>query len=229
MEYEDCTPFKIGETRRFKESTPSPDFPHLQLVDFQVRMLEASTNYSKFSWKIVVKNSDLSPDAIRGSFSLMDCDGFTLAEDQVKSDGIPGGQETTINGTTTVYGLSSSKVGRFGAGYGGVRSSKKTETVKEITSSFLKPEVRVYYTQLQDTGSGIYFVGEVHNVGSAPARNIKVAFTIKDDRGIDVGNDISLVSPSDLWPGQSGMFRKRVLFLTTSRGYGWFSKAEWSE
>lgn len=210
-----CRVFKVGETRQFKEYTPSPDFPHLQMSDFQVRLVDASKDVSTFSYKLVIRNASRQRDAIQGTFELMDCNGFSLASEPVAAQAIAAGDEITVSGSKTVFGEAGLKVGRFRASFKG--APKRTA------------DVRVYYTQLQNVGSEIYFAGEVTNVGLAIARNVKVTFVIKDERGLERPKDIAEVSPPDLKPGQTGIFRKRMFFLSDTRGYGWYSEAQWSE
>lgn len=210
-----CSTFTIGETRQFKEFTPSTDFPHLQVSDFQVRLVDSNKEVSTFSYKLLVRNNSRQRDAVRGTFELLDCSGFSLAEEPIAAHAIAGGEEITITGSKAIFGATGLKVGRFQASFKG--APKRSA------------DVRVYYTQLQNTGSEIYFVGEVTNIGSSTAHNVKVTFMIKDERGSERPKDIVEVSPSDLKPGQTGIFRKRVFFLSDTRGYGWYSEAQWSE
>jgi len=223
-----CGPFKIGETRTFKAFKPSPDLPHLQTSDFQMRLVEKTDAYSTFSWHLVVKNTAIEREGVRGTVSWKDCDGFMLAEAELTPTAVIAGGEATITGKKTIFGPAALKVGRFGASFSGQHPVRTEKEVKQ-TESYKKPDVRVYYTQLQNTGSEIYFVGEVANVGLAVARNVKVNFVIKDERGLERPKDIAEVSPPDLKPGQTGIFRKRVFFLSDTRGYGWYSDAQWSE
>lgn len=225
---EPCSVFKVGETRTFKAFKPSPDFPHLQTLDFQMRLVEKTDNYSTFSWRLVVKNTAIEREGIRGTMEWRDCDGFVLAEAALTPTAIIAGGEETITGKKIILGPAASKVSRFRASVSGQHPVRIEQEVKQA-DSYKKPDVRVYYTQLQDTGSGVYFIGQVHNVGLASARRVKVFFTIKDERGVEVSKDNIEISPDELAPGQSGMFRKRVFNISTPRGYGWSSKAEWSE
>ena len=225
---EPCSPFKVGETRPFKAFKPSPDFPHLQTKDFQMRLVEATKDHSTFSWRLTITNSAIEREGVRGTVTWKDCDGFVLAETALTPTAIGAGGEEIIAGNKTIFGPAASKVARFGASFSGQHPVRIEQQVKQ-TESYKKLDVRVYYTQLQDVDSAIYFVGEVHNVGLARARRVIVIFTIKDERGTDVVKDKVETSPDELAPGQSGMFRKRVPQLSSPRGYGWHSKAEWSE
>lgn len=223
-----CSSFELGEIRRFKAYRPSDDFPLLQMTDFSMQLLEANRSHYVFSWKLSVKNNSTDREAVSGTVKLLDCYDFPITEQQIAAVAIRPGEEHGFGDRVVISMPTALKVGRFSASYGGVKSARSAD--KETRPDpYRKPDVRVYYTQLQDLGDGIYFVGEVHNVGSATARNVKVSFSITNDRAMDVGKDTAEVAPSELRPGQTGMFRKRVLFLTTNRGYGWYSKAESSE
>lgn len=116
-----CQPFKAGETRNFKQITPSPDFPHLQLLQFQVRLVAATEKSAQYSWKILVQNVAQHREKITGAVILKDCDGFALKEEKFSSNGIEAGGETTVSGATLVEGPGASKVGSFSAGFGGLK------------------------------------------------------------------------------------------------------------
>ncbi len=226
---EPCSVFKVGEVRKPKAVRPSFDVPYLQIKEFELRLLEASKGYSKFSWRITVQNTAPQRERVQGIVTLLNCEMFPIVTDKSDLIAIGGGEEQIINGSKIISGESSNKVGRFNVSLGRVEPATAQQPPAKAPS-YLKPRVSVIATNLyRANDSGIYFSGEVYNAGSAVARNVKVSFTIKNESGIAIEHGIVPVEPSDLKPGGSAIFQKRVFMLSSPSGYSWFSEAEWSE
>lgn len=225
---EPCAPFKAGETRKPKAARPSVETPYLQIVGSEVRLLEAGKSSSKFSWKMRARNTAPQSETVQGVLTLLNCELFPIAIDKSELATIPGGSEITLSGTKTIVGDLASNVGRFNIGLGHLEKTATEPTEKNLPYS--KPRVAVIATNLyRASDSNIYFSGEVYNAGSAVARNVKVSFTIKNENGNVVDRGTVSVEPSDLKPGGSAIFQKRIPGITQPPGHSWFTEVEHSQ
>lgn len=228
-----CSPFEPGEIRHFKANRPSEDFFHLELIDLSLQRVESSTTTSSFSWKLTVKNNSTRRDAFGGVIKLLDCYDFPVAEQPIKWTALRPGEQTTVNGIIAVAATTALKVGRFSGSWSGLNSSKSAEPEKRAAPAMApmsRPaDLRIYWTQLQNTSTGIFFYGEVMNAGGRTASHVTVSFIIKTEHGATVTRDVATTEPATLRPGETGFFRKRVPFLTGVGGHSWTSKAEYSE
>lgn len=227
---EPCSVFKVGKTRKPKAARPSSDVPYLQIADFELRLLEAGNDSSKFSWKLTVRNTSPQRERVQGVVTLLNCEQFPIATDKSDVTAVAGGAEQIINGSKIIFGESSRKVGRFNISLGRLEPPP-VQQPPQAASSQLKARVSVIASNLyRASDSNIYFSGEVYNAGSAVARNVKVSFAIKNESGVPVEKNIVTVEPSDLKPGGSGVFQKRVSgMISQPSGHSWFSEVEWSE
>ncbi len=223
---EPCETFKVGETRTFKTFKPSPDFPHLQTKDFQMRLIEKTAGYSTFSWRLTIANTAIEREGIRGTIGWKDCDDFALAEMALTPTAVIGGGEETLTGNKTIFGPAASRIGRFRAAISGQNPVGVKQEAKK-PESYLKPRVSVIATNLyRAVDTNVYFSGKVYNAGSATARNVRVFFTIKNQSGNIVERNSVSIEPDDLKPGGEGIFQKTVLLTDSPSHYSWFTEVE---
>jgi len=231
-----CAPLEVGETRRFKKITRSPDFPHLELIDFQIRLVESIGDSSTFSWRAVVKNTAMERETVRGSMGFSDCDEFLLADETVTPTAIEASSEATITGTKQIFGAASSKVGRFSISLRGSNPIAR-QTGDAVSSpgspastldELKKPDVRVSWSELRKAGGGVYFTGEVKNWGHGTASRVKVVVQLKNQHGVNMISYTAEVEPSDLRYWQEGFFNIRIPSIHNTSGIGWTSEAKWS-
>lgn len=223
-----CSTFKPGEIRQAGEYPPSPEFPHLMVVDLQVRLLESKKERATFSWKMVVRNSSVSRDTVRGALRFMDCKDFPLAKDAIGPEAAPPGQETTITGTKTISGPVAGKVGRFGVSLTGAASKAKAPLSSAAKKKPSPANLKIISARIEGAPPETYFTGKIVNSGSSVAPNVRVSFTIKTVEGVVATRSSVVPKPADIPPGGEAFFKQRV-GLTGSSRYTWSTELDWTK
>ncbi len=111
-----CSPFKIGEARRLPSSAIMQSYPRLEVVSFELKLLDVSPGPRKaaqFEWRLQVRNSASYQEHFWAIVKFLDCSGFLLGEASLGQTPVPPGPVVEVFGRTKVDGAMSHTVGVF--------------------------------------------------------------------------------------------------------------------
>lgn len=112
----DCTPFKIGEARRLHSSVLRQSYPLLEIVSFELKLLDISPgprSAAQFEWRLQIRNSASYQEHFWAIVKFLDCSGFVLGEASLPQTPVPPGPVVEIFGRAKVDGVMSRTIGVF--------------------------------------------------------------------------------------------------------------------
>ncbi len=93
-----------GSTAPETSPTPAaaPSKKALEITDIDARVTESNSTWSKFAWKLTVRNRSDSPQRLDATIEFQDKDGFVVDDDRERGLVVPANDEATFTGYTLV-------------------------------------------------------------------------------------------------------------------------------
>jgi hypothetical protein len=230
----DCKPFAVGEARELKSASSWSSHPTLQIMGLQVKLVDASTQATHFSWRMQIRNMSFRPESVFGDVNFLDCSGFLLGRSGIARTSVAPDRTIELSGRGSVWGKTAYSVGRFGVDLSGTpMPSSSVERTESLPLLRMPPELTQFprvvlrWSRLEGVVGNSFVVGEVENTGPVQANEVRVGVVILSPKGIVVTNGTTDVSPSTLVPAARGSFRQRVT-LAGIQGYKVQVKPEWT-
>ncbi len=95
---------------------PAPARPQpFEIVSVDSRITESNSTWSRFAWKLTLRNTDTQPHSFDATIEFQDADGFVVDEDDERGMAVPAGAEEVFTGFELIDAAVVSKVNRTNA------------------------------------------------------------------------------------------------------------------
>ena len=105
----------VATTASQVESVDTPTEKDWEIVDVDAKVTESNSSWSKFAWKLTIKNKASHPQAFDATIEFQDKDGFVVDDDNEYGLVVPANAEKTFTGYDLVDAAIAGNVSKIAA------------------------------------------------------------------------------------------------------------------